>query len=123
LPGVLGDARIVIELAHRLEESALLRHIAAMRFALVCLLLLPLACAMAGPVDQAEAARRAEAVLRDRFGGAFADPRHAVRHRVEARGKYWVVSFWDPASNTMGGGGTAWVDRATGKVDAAGAGQ
>jgi hypothetical protein len=94
-----------------------------MRFALVCLLLLPIACTTAGPVDQAEAARRAEAVLRDRFGSAFADPRHTVRHRVEARGKYWVVSFWDPTSHTLGGGGVAWVDRATGKIDTVGVGQ
>lgn len=112
----------MVDLARRLEESRLLRHNEAMRFALICLFL-PVACATAGPVDQAEAARRAETVLRERFGSVFADPRHAVRHRVEARGKYWVAWFWDPASNTMGGGGTAWVDRATGKVDTAGVGQ
>jgi len=113
----------MVDLAHRLEESRLLRHIEAMRFALICLLFLPVACATAGPVDQAEAARRAETVLRDRFGSAFADPRHAVRHRVEARGKYWIVYFWDPGHDALGGGGMAWVERATGKVDTVGVGQ
>lgn len=113
----------MVELAHRLEEAPLLRHVDAMRFALVSLAFALAACAPAGPVDQAEAARRAEAVLRDRFGSAFADPQHAVRHRVEARGKYWIVHFWDPAHDALGGGGMAWVDRATGKVDTVGVGQ
>jgi len=106
-----------------MEGSPFLRHIGAMKFTTIWLLLLPVACATAGSVDQAEAARRAEAVLRDRFGSAFADPRHAVRHRVEARGKYWIVHFWDPAHDALGGGGMAWVDRATGTVDTVGVGQ
>jgi len=101
----------------------LFRHSEAMKFAFAWLLFLPAACATTGPVDQAEAARRAEAVLRDRFGSAFADPRHVVRHRIEARGKYWVMHFWDPASEAFGGGGVAWVERATGKVDTVGVGQ
>jgi hypothetical protein len=106
-----------------MEGSPFLRHIGAMKFALICLSLLPVACTTTGPVDQAEAARRAEAVLRDRFGSAFADPRHDVRYRVEARGKYWIVHFWDPAHDALGGGGMAWVERATGKVDTVGVGQ
>jgi hypothetical protein len=94
-----------------------------MKFALVFLLFLPVACTTAGPVDQVEATRRAEAVLRGRYGSAFADPRHIVRHRVEARGKYWIVHFWDPARDALGGGGVAWVERATGRVDTVGIGQ